>query len=173
MNFDQYTELSGLPWVKLFISCEAHDDMDIHVIIRKTGVNGSLLDWNNYPVPVPVHELPDINICKFQGTNGMLRASHRISQEPKAHEDDYPIITHKKREAIQPGTVVDLEIPIWPLGMVFGAGEGVSLVIAGHDLRLPEMPNPLDEPADENKGKHIVYTGGQHKSFLVLPYLKG
>ena len=147
--------------------------MDIHILIRKTGVNGNLLSWNNYPVPVPVHELPDVNVCKYQGPNGVMRASHRVSQELKSDPDDCPVFTHRKREPIPPGTIVSVEISIWPIGMVFGAGEGISVIIAGHDLKLPEIPSPMTKPLDENRGRHVVYTGGDYKSFLMLPYLKG
>ncbi|KAF2117227.1 Alpha/Beta hydrolase protein [Lophiotrema nucula] len=175
LNFDAYTELSGLPWAKLFVSCAEHDDLDIHVQIRKIGINGSLLAHNNYPVPVPINQLENCNVAKFEGPSGLLRASHSISQTPKQHPDDYPVYTHRERKPITPGAVVELEIPIWPIGMVFGSGEGISVIIAGHELKLPEQvsaPGPT-EPNDENKGKHVVYTGGERASFLMLPVLKG
>jgi hypothetical protein len=149
--------------------------MDIHILIRKTGANGSLLAHNNYPVPVPVHKLHNSNVAKFEGVNGLLRASHRVSQQPKHHPDDYPVYTHRQREPITPGTVVELDIPLWPIGMVFGEGEGIAVIIAGHDLKLPEM-EPIErvtEPNDLNVGKHVVYTGGKQASFLMLSFLKG
>jgi hypothetical protein len=140
-------------------------------LIRKTGVNGTLLAHNNYPVPVPIHELANSNVPKYQGPNGVLRASHAISQVPKQHPDDYPVYTHRVREPITPGTVVGVEIPIWPIGMVFGQGEGITVSIAGHDLKLPELASwESEELNDENQGLHVVYTGGERASFLMLPY---
>lgn len=174
MRFDEYTELSGLPWAKLFVSCAEHDDLDIHIQIREIGVNGSLLANNNYPVPVPIHKLNNFNIAKYEGPSGVLRASHTVSQKPKQAPEDYPIHTYRERQRIIPGTVVELDVPIWPIGFVFGSGEGISIIIAGHDLKLPEIDGTgFSEPNDENKGKHIVNTGGEQASFLMLPFLKG
>lgn len=103
-----------------------------------------------------------------------MRASHMISQEPKKHEDDYPSYTHRVRKPVTPGTTTALEIPIWPLGMVFGAGEGIAIIIAGHDCRLPELDGlEPTSPLDMNVGKHVVYTGGDQASFLMLPFLEG
>jgi hypothetical protein len=54
--------------------------------------------------------------------------------------------------------------------MVFAEGEGLMLRIAGHDMNLPEVEMVrLTEPADENKGEHVVYTGGERASFIVVP----
>ncbi|KAH4237127.1 hypothetical protein HBH68_203270 [Parastagonospora nodorum] len=173
-TFPTYTELSGLPWAKLYMSCAAHDDLDVHVQIRKIGINGNLLAHNNFPVPVPIHKLNNSNVAKYEGPAGALRASHMVSQEPKKNEDDYPSYTHRVRESITPGKIVALEVPIWPLGMVFGAGEGIAVIIAGHDCRLPELDGlEPTEPLDMNVGKHVLHTGGDKASFLMLPFLEG
>ena len=65
-------------------------------------------------------------------------------------------------------------IPIWPVGMVFEAGEGLMLRVAGHDMCLPEveMMRPT-KPVDENKGAQVVYTGGERDSFLMVPVISG
>ncbi|KAF5843953.1 hypothetical protein GGP41_001452 [Bipolaris sorokiniana] len=172
--FSTYTELSGLPWAKLYMSCIDHDDLDIHVQIRKTGINGKLLAHNNYPVPVPIHKLNNSNVAKYEGPAGALRASHALSQQPKKDENDYPVYTHRERKPFMPGAVVTLEIPIWPLGMVFGEGESLAVIISGHDRRLPELDGlEPTEPLDMNVGKHVLHTGGEQASFLLLPFLEG
>jgi hypothetical protein len=174
MKFSTYTELSGLPWIKLYMSCADHDDLDVHVQIRKIGVDGKLLAHNNYHVPVPIHKLNNCNVAKCEGPAGALRASHAVSQEPKKTEDDYPVYTHRERTPITPGNVVALDVPIWPLGMVFGEGEGLAVIIAGHDCRLPEVDRlQPTEPLDMNVGKHVLHTGGEKASFLMLPFLEG
>ena len=68
------------------------------------------------------------------------------------------------------GEIVELMVPVWPIGVVYEAGEGLLLRISGHDMSLPEIEalKPR-EPRDENRGQHIVHTGGEYDSYLVLP----
>lgn len=167
VHFEEYTELAGYPVVKLYMSCQEHDDMDVNVQIRKIGADGQILTSLNYPCPVPEVEVDNTNVAKFLGCDGMLRASHRVSKELV---DGVPRYKHDKAEKVPPGTIVGLEIPLWPIGMVFGAGEGILLRVAGHELRLPELKIlATDSPSDENIGRHNIHTGGQYDSYLVVP----
>lgn len=177
LTFARYTELSGLPWAKLFASCNESDDMDIHVMIRKHGVTGKLLEHANYSMPVPIQQVPNANVPKYQGTNGMARASLQVSLEPKTHPDDYPVLRNDKAEKIQPGETIPVEIPIWPIGMTFGPGEGITVIISGHDLKLPEVIPPfpvslaLKMCNDENRGTHRIHSGGDVASFVMIPFI--
>ncbi|KAI1842428.1 hypothetical protein JX266_011323 [Neoarthrinium moseri] len=169
VRFDTYTELAGYPVAKLWMSCDEHDDMDVNVQIRKIAADGTALKSLNFQCPVPEPEVPDTNVVKFLGPDGMLRASHRVSKTVVDGILDY---THDKAEKVAPGQVVELEIPIWPIGMVFEAGEGILLRVAGHDLRLPEVEFlKSDVPLDENKGRHKIHTGGKWDSSLVVPVI--
>jgi predicted acyl esterase len=168
MTFDTHTELAGYPWVKIWISCTEHDDMDVNVQIRKIGRNGAPLVSLNYPVPVAESEVDNTNVAKFLGCDGMLRASHYVSKSSLPGE--FPLYTHEKSQKITTGSVVELDILFWPIGMVFEAGEGVMLRIAGHELRLPELGAlRTSQPIDENIGKHWIHTGGNFASYLVVP----
>jgi predicted acyl esterase len=169
--FPTYTELSGRPFVKLFMSAPSHDDLDVVVQIRKLSASGKVLESLNWsPMPQPQPEVPNVNVAKHLGPQGMLRASHRVSMTPRTSDDEYPSYDHRSRQPITPGEIVELLIPIWPMGVVYEVGEGLVLKIAGHDMSLPEveMLRPT-EPRDENKGQHIVHTGGEYDSYLVLP----
>lgn len=171
VHFNEYTELAGYPVAKLWMSCPDHDDIDVNVQIRKVSADGTPLVSLNYPCPVPASEVADTNVAKFLGCDGMLRASHRVSKEMV---DGFPKYRHDKAEKIAPGTVVDLEIPLWPIGMVFEAGEGIMLRVAGHELRLPELKVlEVKVPVDENVGRHCIHTGGQWDSYLVVPVVSG
>ncbi|KAJ5289050.1 hypothetical protein N7478_002080 [Penicillium angulare] len=120
----------------------------------------------------PQPEVPNVNIAKRLGQQGMLRASHRVSLRPRRDEDEIPNYDHRSREPITPGSVVPLLIPIWPVGVVFEAGEGLVLRVSGHDMSLPEVESmKLTTPVDEHEGDHVVYSGGDHQSFLVLPII--
>ncbi|KAH8646341.1 X-Pro dipeptidyl-peptidase C-terminal non-catalytic domain-containing protein [Xylariales sp. PMI_506] len=172
LKFNKYTELGGYPTVKLWMSCDEHDDLDVFVQVRKVSSDGKAMMSLNYKCPVPEPEVPNTNIAKFLGPDGMLRASHRVSKSKDG--SDFVSYTHDKAEKISPGTVVDLEIPIWPIGMVFAPGEGIMLRVAGHDLRLPEveaMAAAITEPFDENVGRHWIHTGAGYDSYLVVPVI--
>ncbi|KAB8279123.1 Alpha/Beta hydrolase protein [Aspergillus minisclerotigenes] len=175
LTFDKYTELCGRPFVKLYMSSNVKDDFDVVVQIRKVSVCGELLESLNWsPMPAPGPKVPNVNVVKHLGQQGMLRASHHVSLQPRASEDDVPVYDHRSREAITPGEIVPLLIPIWPLGVVFEAGEGLMLRISGHDMSLPEAESlRLTAPVDDNEGQHTVYTGGEYESYLAIPVIKG
>ncbi|KAF5980733.1 x-pro dipeptidyl-peptidase c-terminal non-catalytic domain-containing protein [Fusarium coicis] len=169
VRFHEYTEVSGYPVVKLWMSCDEHDDMDVNIQIRKIDANGKLLTSLNYPCPVPAEEVANTNVAKFLGCDGMLRASHRVSKEIV---DGLPTYKHNRLEKIPPGTIIDLEIPLWPIGMVFESGEGIVLRAAGHELRLPELEVLQNKkPTDDNIGRHQIHTGKQWDSYLLLPVI--
>ncbi|KIX99073.1 uncharacterized protein Z520_05534 [Fonsecaea multimorphosa CBS 102226] len=171
-HFAEYTELAGYAKVKLWVSCKDHDDLDVVVQIRKVSKDGKLLQHLNYPCPVPIEEVPDLNIAKFLGPQGILRASHRITKVDELSTDQEIFYKHDRREAIPPGTIVPLEITLWPMGMVFAPGEGIALRISGFDMSLPETDRISGASLNnENVGEHEVHTGGKHDSFLVLPFV--
>jgi len=172
VHFHEYTELAGWSKVKLFVSCAEHDDLDVGVQIRKIDASGRPLSHMNYPVPVPIDQVKDMNVAKTLGPQGFIRASHAVSlDKSKSHGNDL-FYTHHTREPVKPGSVVELDIPIWPIGMVFAEGEGIMLRVSGHDMCLPETElTILTEPEDENKGTHVVHTGGKYASCLTVPVI--
>ena len=155
--------------------------MCIAVQIRKIDASGNQLVHLNYPCPVPLDQVPDVNVAKYLGPQGFLRASHHVSKngrggppEPQGLAGKTNILySHREREPIKPGEIVRLEIPLWPMGMTFAAGEGITLKISGHDMCLPETDIcQLTEPEDDNVGRHIVHAGGEFDSHLIIPVIK-
>ncbi|KAJ4148103.1 hypothetical protein LMH87_002590 [Akanthomyces muscarius] len=182
--FDVATELAGYPKAVLHMSCADHDDMDVVVQVRKIDASGRQLVHLNYPCPVPLHKVPNVNVTKTLGPQGFLRASHHVTKgdDPggsASSTDDLSTETdifysHRTREPIPPGKVIRLEIPLWPIGMTFEAGEGIALNVSGHDMCLPETDKcRLTEPEDENVGTHRLHTGGGFDSCLIVPVIKG
>jgi uncharacterized protein len=51
---------------------------------------------------------------------------------------------------------------------VFRPGEQLRLVISAQNLFGQWMP-ALREYSPQNKGRHVVHTGGNHASYLQLP----
>ncbi len=81
-------------------------------------------------------------------------------------------------EKLQPGVIVPVEIDMFPIGLAFHPGEQLRLVICGYNLLGDVMPNmsagsttpqnlPTVEP--DNRGRHIIHTGGSHASYLQVP----
>ena len=74
---------------------------------------------------------------KHRGQQGMLRASHHVSLWRRG-EDEVPVYDHRSRQPAAHGSIVPLLIPIWPVGMVFEAGEGLMLRVSSHDMSHPK-----------------------------------
>ncbi|KAM0747707.1 X-Pro dipeptidyl-peptidase C-terminal non-catalytic domain-containing protein [Meredithblackwellia eburnea MCA 4105] len=171
--FDKYTELAGSSRIKLWMSCPDHDNMDVVVQLRKIGRDGRMLAHNNYPVPVSIAELPQVNTVLHVGTQGVLRASHSCTYNASLSRPDEPFYDHDRGEPITPlGKIVSVDIGIWPWGAVFEAGEGVVVRVAGWDMCLPELElvRPR-EPELGNKGRHFVHCGGKYDSHILLPLM--
>jgi uncharacterized protein len=170
MHFDKRTEVAGYSKVRIWMSCDEHNDMDVYVQIRKLSSTGELLEHLNYPVPAAAEEVPDVNVAKYLGPQGVLRASHLVSRNTDRSTDMEIFYDHDRTEYVKTGTIVPMEITLWPIGMVFEQGEGIMLRVAGHDLTLPEVELVKRvEPEDENVGFHKIHTGGQYDSCLIIP----
>ena len=158
------------------MSCKERDDMDVVVQIRKIDSTGKLLTGINFPCPLPADEIPEGETIKIYGPQGFLRASSSVSRDDKRSSPDGQEVfyRHDQERKIPTGTIVPLEITLWPMGMVFAQGEGIMLRIAGHFLSAPssEAMKP-QEPEDENLGQHCVHTGGRYGSCLTLPFIAG
>lgn len=176
MKFNEYTEIAGYAKVRLWMSCEQRDDMDVVVQLRKIDSSGHLLEGVNFPCPVPESEVPVAETSKLFGPQGFLRASSSISRDPARSSSDGQEVfyRHDQEQKIPPGTIVPLEITLWPMGMILAAGEGIMLRVAGHFLSAPSVEAmKAQEPDDENIGQHYLHTGGGRDSCLILPIAAG
>ncbi|ETS85194.1 hypothetical protein PFICI_03219 [Pestalotiopsis fici W106-1] len=183
-TFSRYTELCGFSKAKLFMSCDDFDDMDVYLIVRKLDKEGNAL--LNYNIPfthqkpgTQLGDIPDENIYKYVGPSGRLRASKRmtadepgLTDEMRARKDPtelwYP---HYESQKVTPGDVVELDIAIWPGGIVFEQGESLRFEIKGHDPILPEYPPLFKSLTNLNVGKHKIHTGPKFKSSVTLPLI--
>jgi hypothetical protein len=168
------------------MSCTETDEMDVYVIIRKLDAQGRALLHSNIPLKdlppgTKESDVPDLNSFKYVGPNGRLRASHRKFSETDPDLDDdqhkrfYPANiyrSHDVEEKISAGNVVCLEIPLWPSGMIFQAGEALRLEVKGHEVCLPEFPALDRVPTNLNRGKHVVYSGNDYPSSVTLPLVQ-
>jgi uncharacterized protein len=180
VRFDAETEFVGYPKVRLWVESDGHDDMDLFVFLQKLDADGRHLQQFN----VPNHsEMLDqltqdgAAILKYKGSNGRLRVSMRHLDEA-ASTDAVPAHSFDRVEKLQPGMIVPVEIDMFPVGLAFHPGEQLRLVICGYNLLGGVMPNmsagsttpqnlPTVEP--DNRGRHIIHTGGSHASYLQIP----
>ncbi|VUC23379.1 unnamed protein product [Clonostachys rosea] len=186
-KFSSYTELIGYSRAILYMSCADTDEMDVYVIIRKLDAQGNELLHLNIPLedlPAEVKEadVPHGNIFKYVGPNGRLRASKRefLEHEPRLTPEQskalYPAeIWHPldQEEKIRPGEVVRLEIPLWPSGIIFQTGESMRLEVKGHEVALPEFPALDRVPTNLNRGMHVIHSGPEYPSSLIVPLSQG
>ncbi|KIW63982.1 hypothetical protein PV04_08942 [Phialophora macrospora] len=185
-TFDTYTELIGYCQATLYMSCADTDDMDVYVICRKLDKDGKALMQLNVPLDAlpegtTADDVPNLNIFKYLGPNGRLRASHRkLGADPTLTQEQAAMLApatawhpHDSEEKIAPGQIVRLDIPLWPAGIIFNAGESIRLEIKGHEVTLPEFPALDRAPKNLNKGKHVVHTGAEHPTSIVLSLASG
>jgi uncharacterized protein len=180
-TFEKYTELCGFAKVELFMSAPSHDDMDVHVIIRKLDAMGKPLQHFNIPfkdLPPGTTEtnIPKENIWRYIGPSGRLRASHRaVGVEPGYPEEKLALLSkayvwhpHDKEEKLELNQIVKLEISLWPGGMIFEQGESMRLDVLGHEPRIPEFEGLDRQLRNFNVGRHMVHTGGKYPSSLYV-----
>lgn len=155
-------------------------------MIRKLNAEGEALQHQNIPPSdLPADSvLPEENIWYYVGPSGRLRASHReVTQEslPDLTADEYTsrmtdayiYHPHTAAELLVPGEVVELDISLWPGGIVFDAGESMRLEVKGRMPINPEFLPLNDMLVNHNKGQHMLYTGGERPSSLYVCLKRG
>lgn len=155
--FDEAVDVVGGMRLHLWVEAEEADDMDLFVAVRKLGRDGA-----------PI-EFPYANVLERGPVAlGWLRVSHRELDEARSTENR-PWHTHAREEPLAPGEVVPVDVEIWPSGTRFEAGEALELRIMGSD---PYPGAALWRHVDtRDRGVHVVHTGGDRHSHLVLPVL--
>jgi predicted acyl esterase len=158
-NFDyafaETTELTGYMKLRLWVEADGHDDMDLFVNIQKLGEDGEWLPTSVLGEPHP-------------GTWGKLRVSRRALDE-KLSSDYAPILAHTKSEKLKEGEIVPVDIGIVPISRIWHKGQRLRIQIAGRYIREGWF-EPLHWDTD-NKGNHVIHTGGEYESYLQVPVI--
>lgn len=155
MQFEEDTEITGYMKLCLYVEADGHDDMDLFVNIQKTDEKGNWLPTYILGEPHP-------------GTWGKMRVSHRELDE-KLSTDFEPVQSHKKEEKLSKGEIVPVQIAIVPSSKIWHKGQKIRIQIAGRYIREGWF-EPLSWETD-NKGNHIIHTGGEYESFLQIPVI--
>jgi len=178
ITFDEDTELTGYMKVKLWVSAEDADDMDLFVTVRKFG--------GPFDTDTPIGKSIEAvfgkgcvakgNEVPFRGMNGhytdmAARGQMRVSQrelDDKLSTDYQPVQKFRGEQKLKKGEIVPVEIALLPSSTLFRKGESLSLSIQGY--------SPVDHPLMFydwliNKGRHAIYTGSKYDSCLQVPVI--
>ncbi|PYI10263.1 alpha/beta-hydrolase [Aspergillus sclerotiicarbonarius CBS 121057] len=178
-------EFTGYIKLHLWTEAQGSDDMDIFATLAKYNpTTNQLLESQLVDVGRlqhnPIQEQQELlrrhsadpKDCETYfdyGPMGCLRASHRELDE---HQSSlfHPIHTHQRELLLQPGETVPLDIAFWPYGMICSPGEELRLTVSG--VHLKEHLRPKDvRPQLRNRGAHVIHTGGERDSYLLLPLI--
>ena len=169
LRTDTSMEFVGYPKVRLWLEAEGADDMDVFVFLEKLNVAGERLEQFNIPNHGPQMQAltqTGAAILKYKGSNGRLRASMRHLDEIES-TDSIPVHSFDRIEKLAPGEVVRLDIDLFPVGLALQPGDQLRLVISGAHLLGGVMPGTANVEPD-NKGRHVVHTGGANASYLQI-----
>jgi uncharacterized protein len=170
IRFGEETTMVGYPKARLWVEADGADDMDLFILVQKLDRNGTPLQQFNVPNHgALMQDLTErgASVLRYKGSNGRLRVSARHLDEALT-TDAVPAHSFDRIERLSPGEIVDVEIDLFPIGLVFYPGEQLRLVISAQNALGPIMPATRDY-LPENSGKHVIHTGGDHASYLQLP----
>ncbi|MDF1552269.1 MAG: CocE/NonD family hydrolase [Deferrisomatales bacterium] len=156
VKFDEDTEITGYMKLRLWVESQGHDDMDLFIAIQKLGENGGAM---------PMHVLEE----PHPGAWGKMRVSRRELDE-KLSSKFQPVQAHQKEEKLSPGEIVPVDIEIVPHSRFWHKGQQLRVLVSGHYIRDENWFEPLTWDAD-NKGKHVIHSGGKHDSYLQIPVI--
>ncbi|KAL3477027.1 Alpha/Beta hydrolase protein [Aspergillus californicus] len=174
-SFARQTRLIGYSKAVLYMSCDDFDDMDVFVQLRKASADGTLLQNINIPLQdlqITAEQVETVNSLKYLGPTGVLRASHRAIVPEKSTVPTWPFHPHDREERVPAGTVVKLEIGLWPTGILFEPGEKLILKVAGHQMTLAEFEPLRGQFQTNNHGRHQVHMGAKYPSHIVIPLVE-
>ena len=156
LTFESDTELTGNMKLKLWVSIEEGEDMDLFIGVQKLDIDGREVQF-----------FAKTGYTKGPVAMGWLRASQRILDEARSTPWQ-PVLLHEEAVPLTPGEIVPVEIEILPSSTLFRAGETLRLVIQGRDLF--EHP-ALAHGYPVNRGTHTVHSGGEYDSHLLVPVI--
>jgi len=155
IKFEEDTEITGYMKLRLWVEAEGNDDMDLFIAIQKLDENGEWLPTSVLGEPHP-------------GAWGKMRVSRRALDE-KLSTKFQPVQAHTKDEKLKPGEIVPVDIEIYPHSRIWHKTQQLRVQISGHYIREGWF-EPFSWETN-NKGNHIIHTGGKYDSHLQIPVI--
>lgn len=157
-TFDKGTEITGHAKLRLWVSAEGSDDMDLFVALQKVDVEGKIVNF-------PYFSFLDDG----QVSLGFLRVSHR-ELDPSRSTPEQPVLLHQREQRLAPGEIVPVEIEFLPQSTRFAAGEKLRVLVKGTDIQDYAQPSlAAGHHFLRNAGRHVLHTGKDFDSHLLLP----
>lgn len=154
-TFTDDTELTGYMALRLWVEARGHDDMDMFIAVQKLSTKDEWLPWNVLGEAHP-------------GAWGKMRVSRR-ELDPSLSEPWNPVQAHLRDQKLKPGEIVPVDIEIWPSSRIWHKGQKLRLVI-GTRYEREGWFEPFKWDTD-NHGEHVIHTGGQYDSWLMVPVI--
>lgn len=172
---DHATEITGPIAAKFWISSSTRD-ADLFVIVRAFDANMKEVVFQGALDPhTPIAQ-------------GWLRVSHR-KLDASLSLPYRPYHTHDEEQHLNPGTVYEVDVEVWPTCVVLPAGYRIALTIRGRDYEYPGGPgeglktlgsvwhgcgpfvhnDPRDRPAEIFGGDVTLHAGPSCQAYLLLP----
>jgi hypothetical protein len=155
IRFEEETEITGFMKLRLWVEAAGNDDMDLFIAIRKLDEHGNWLPVNVLGEPHP-------------GAWGKMRVSRRELDE-KLSTDFQPVQAHRRDQMLKAGEIVPVEIEIWPHSRIWHKGQQLQVLVSGHYIREGWF-EPFSWELN-NKGKHVIHSGGKYDSYLQVPVI--
>ncbi len=152
-RFPEDTELTGYMKLRLYVEARGHDDMDLFVNVQKLSTSGEFLPITLFGEPHP-------------GVWGKMRVSRR-KLDPELSTEYCPVQAHTCDEKLKPGEIVPVDIELVPTSRFWHKGQQLRVQISGRYIR-ENWFEPLIWDTD-NKGEHVIHTGGERQSYLQIP----
>ncbi len=154
------TEITGPMSLRLFVEVHGTDDVDLFVGVEK---------WRGKKY-VPFEG--SYGFGRDRITTGWLKASMRGLDEELSRPFE-PVPTFDAHYPLQPGQVVQVDIPLGPSATLFRAGEQLRLVVAGRWL-WPRNPLTGQFPAEYERhpgGTCTLHWGPDRVAHLLVPVI--
>jgi putative CocE/NonD family hydrolase len=160
-TLDADTEITGPMAMRLFVDVQGSDDVDLFVGVEK---------WRGREY-VPFEG--SYGFGRDRITSGWLKASMRALDE--AHSRPFePLPALDRRNPVQAGQIVQVDIPLGPSATLFRAGEQLRLVVAGRWM-WPRNPLTGQFPSAYEPGprcKCTLHWGPDHTARLLVPVIR-
>lgn len=171
-RFEKETTLVGYAKAHLWVEIAEADDADLFVLVQKLTANGTpLQQFNTLNQGAAIQDVTERSgsVLRYKGSPGRLRVSARHLDDTLS-TDTLPVHTFDRVEKLRAGEIVDVEVDLFPVGLVFRPGEQLRLVISARNMLGGIFPGNAfyDGPPT---GHVTVLTGGSHASYLTLPVL--
>lgn len=178
IKFEEDVEITGHIKLKLWAQVEGHNNMDLLVTMKKLSTKGEELplyyfDTERYAntslVKIKQWSPMQSLTTPYPGSMARMRVSRRKLDE-KLSTDFHPVQAHTDDEYLSPGEIVPVEIEFWPTSRIWHKGQTLRISISGQFFKR-ESWSYTENPSIDNKGHHIIHTGGKYDSYLQIPVI--